>query len=534
LKKGRGYGRRLSRRQGIWQYSHYMFEGTKLVVNKKCSSCTRSGGRVVCKKPEVLDGQKASLRASGSGWTAAAKIRKVFPNEKSMISAGYNFEKKRDYNVYTRGKYIPKTQYFGSIPILAVCSLAPYQMQASCRLGFGPCSTAPIRSTWQKEIGSRGYTGSSQIWSKHKGTGHIKAVPTKLTCPWRSGAGQEKGTNLEEYMSSDMLPQLTMGNSGVTDSGSLLSPQQKLAKLKMCQRCATEQKKFTVSETAACLDEKCNDELRPGVQGKWKSCQTARRSIKETLFRVQNNITQVHRKIETLAVTLEANINRLSTNASSSVPIQYKLPDQTIKALKDQQAIEAQGANGSATNLGKQLTDLKEKHKALVADLAVAMRKYPTSSHKCDGVCHKSCRGCVGPERYHCKDVTGHGACGPPSSLSNERSGLLMMDPYLKTGICIPFPKTTKDRESNCKEMQSPTSISEVHSNLAISKVCTVTVTNEDTGGKVSCELTKLVLCKCDESTRVNKRAKCLGWKCLVSKKSLTEDSSCERVIVGM
>merc|ERR1712166_1424940 len=302
---------------------------------------------------------------------------------------------------------------------------------------------------------------------------------------------------------------------------------------KMCQRCATEQK-LRPGAQAACLDEKCNDELRPGVQGKWKSCQTARRSIKKDLFRVQSNIAQVHVKIETLAATLETNIDRLSANASSSAPIQYKLPDQTIKVLKDQQAIEVQGSDGSASDLGKQLTDLKEKHKSLIADLAVAMRKYPTSSHKCDGVCHSSCRGCVGPERYHCKDVTGQGACGPPSSLSNERSGLLMMDPYLKTGICIPFPKTTKDRESNCKEMQSPTSISEVHSNLAISKVCTVTVTNEDTGGKVSCELTKLVLCKCDESTRVNKRAKCLGWKCLVSKKSLTEDSSCERVIVGM
>lgn len=365
---------------------------------------------------------------------------------------------------------------------------------------------------------------------------NVKLVPTKLTCPWRSGAGQEKGTQLEEYMSSDTLPQLTMGSSGVTEPGSLLSPRQKLAKLKMCQRCATEQKtkKFTVSEKAECLDKKCNDELRPGVQGKWNSCLTARRSIKGTLIRVQNNIIQVHTKIETLSKTLETNIDRLLTNASSSTPIQYKLPDETIKVLKEQQAIEVQGANGSASNLGKQLTDLKEKHKGLIADLAVAMRKYPTSSHKCDGVCHSTCRGCVGPEYYHCKDVTGHGACGPSSSLSNNRSGLLMMDPYLKTGICIPFPKANEDRESNCIEIQSPTSISEVHSNLAISKVCTVTVTNEDTRGKVSCEVTKLVLCKCDESTRLNKRAKCLGWKCLVSKKSLTEDSSCERVIVGM
>ena len=82
--------------------------------------------------------------------------------------------------------------------------------------------------------------------------------------------------------------------------------------------------------------------------------------------------------------------------------------------------------------------------------------------------------------------------------------------------------------------MQSPTSISEVHSNLAISKVCTVTVTNEDTAGKVACEVTKLVLCKCDEKTRIDQTKKCLGWKCLVSKKSLTEDSECERVIVGM
>ena len=61
------------------------------------------------------------------------------------------------------------------------CPLAPYQMQASCRLGFGPCSTAPMRSTWQKEIGSRGYTNSSQIWMNKN---NRRTFPTKLTCPW--------------------------------------------------------------------------------------------------------------------------------------------------------------------------------------------------------------------------------------------------------------------------------------------------------------------------------------------------------------
>lgn len=134
-------------------------------------------------------------------------------------------------------------------------------------------------------------------------------------------------------MSSDILPQLTMGNSGVTEPGSQLSPLQKLADLKMCQRCATEQK-LSPGARAACLDEKCNDELRPGVQGKWKSCQIARRSIKDNLIRVQGGITQVHAKIEGLAKILETNINRLSANVSSSTPVQYKLPDQTIKVLK--------------------------------------------------------------------------------------------------------------------------------------------------------------------------------------------------------
>lgn len=153
------------------------FQGSKPAY--ECASCTRNG--------RVLKGSRQTIQCyfeDHSGFQVdytrnnkrlcerlikgvSCKAQKVDGKEARLQSLVWSGERTRE----------SIRKVFGA----GVCPLAPYQMQASCRLGFGPCSTAPMSSTWQKEIGSRGYTKSSPIWMKahREGTDwiYMKAVP---------------------------------------------------------------------------------------------------------------------------------------------------------------------------------------------------------------------------------------------------------------------------------------------------------------------------------------------------------------------
>lgn len=265
-------------------------------------------------------------------------------------------------------------------------------------------------------------------------------------------------------------------------------------------------------------------------------------------------------RVESLKVTMETLRRKIRTQASAAKrkvhhsigelagittpsgkkfikpAAQRQLQDAATAAVKSGPAFEEFRAAEQAYKEANQTLAAEQKGRYTDMGAADMNKKSPMHSDsgpgKCDSTFTRCCKcarksGCVkctGPGKYNCDaNLFPNGHYAPPKypASCTKGYGIIVTDPYLSTGYCQKIPAAS----GQCTEACHPKTLHDVHTRLACSKVCTISVTDENYGTSQLCHMGKVVSCECKSFSQVTK--KCSAWKCTSVKQGNPPLSAC-------